>query len=195
MLIRLLSERIFWHTMNYFLSSPGVNSWMGKHYLSTCNTLQEVCYCSVLLSVRHISQKILSEFPGLIQLVTRWSCKFINSTTHVIDTSGQPVTARPRSLPPEKLRTDKSAFEEMLQFHRNRSGPAQFKLFQRKDQKMENVETIERWMQRIRLTLDLSNMRKNFALSLSSSYAERIFARSDQLFGKCQISQFSAALF
>ncbi len=59
--------------------------------------------------------KLLAEFPGLTQPTVRRPCKFIHSTTHVIETTGPPVYARARRLPPDKLKVAKANIEELLQ--------------------------------------------------------------------------------
>ena len=58
--------------------------------------------------------KLLSEFPRLTQVCSPDST-ILHDVTHHTETTGPPVTARPRRLPPERLKVAKREFEHMLQ--------------------------------------------------------------------------------
>ena len=58
--------------------------------------------------------KLLSEFPLLTQVCSPDS-PILHDVTHHIETTGPPVTARPRRLAPERLKVAKREFEHMLQ--------------------------------------------------------------------------------
>ena len=57
---------------------------------------------------------LLSEFPTLTQVCTS-DTPVQHDVTHHIETSGSPVSARPRRLAPDRLRAAKQEFEHMLQ--------------------------------------------------------------------------------
>jgi hypothetical protein len=57
---------------------------------------------------------ILSEFPALTQVNSPGN-PITHDVRHHIETSGSPVSARPRRLAPERLRVAKQEFEHMLQ--------------------------------------------------------------------------------
>ena len=54
--------------------------------------------------------KLLSKFPSLTQVCSQ-DTPILHDVTHHIDTTGPPVTARPRRLPPERLKVAKREFE------------------------------------------------------------------------------------
>lgn len=58
---------------------------------------------------------LLRDFPGLTQSNIHRPCKYKHNTTHVIETQGQPVTARARQLNAEKLKLVKEEFKELLE--------------------------------------------------------------------------------
>ena len=57
---------------------------------------------------------LLAEFPGLTKVCSP-DCPVKHEVTHHIETTGPPVSARPRRLAPERLRAAKQEFEHMLQ--------------------------------------------------------------------------------
>lgn len=57
---------------------------------------------------------LLSEFPTLSQVCPSDS-PVLHDVTHHIETTGPPVSARPRRLAPDRLRAAKQEFEHMLQ--------------------------------------------------------------------------------
>ncbi len=98
----------------------------GATSLRTKGTVESVHYSSITTIGTSEFSKILAEFPGLTQPTTRRACKFVHKTTHVIETTGQPVSARARRLPPEKLRAARTAFEEMLKLEDIRPSKSQW---------------------------------------------------------------------
>lgn len=58
--------------------------------------------------------QLLGEFPQLTR-VGPDECPIQHTVTHHIETSGAPVHARPRRLPPDKLRVARQQFEHMLE--------------------------------------------------------------------------------
>lgn len=58
--------------------------------------------------------ELLSEFPALTQICSPDS-SVKHDVTHHVETTGPPVSARPRRLAPERLRAAKQEFEHMLQ--------------------------------------------------------------------------------
>lgn len=58
--------------------------------------------------------KLLAEFPALTQVTTP-DTPVLHNVTHHIETTGPPVSARPRRLAPDRLRVAKREFEHMLQ--------------------------------------------------------------------------------
>ena len=58
--------------------------------------------------------RLLSEFPALTQ-VTALDTPLKHNITHHIETTGPPVSARPRRLAPDRLKAAKREFEHMLQ--------------------------------------------------------------------------------
>ena len=58
--------------------------------------------------------KLLSKFSSLTQVCSQ-DIPILHDVTHHIDTTGPPVTARPRRLRPERLKVAKQEFEHMLQ--------------------------------------------------------------------------------
>ena len=66
------------------------------------------------ISSSSIFDSILAEFPGVTQLCS-YDRPAKHTVTHHIVTTGPPVTARARRLPPERLRIAKDEFEHMLQ--------------------------------------------------------------------------------
>lgn len=70
-------------------------------------------------TIRSIDQKqsyhnILAEFPGTTRL-TAMKLNTKHNVEHVIETSGQPVYARARPLPPHRYNAAKLEFEDMMQ--------------------------------------------------------------------------------
>ena len=57
---------------------------------------------------------LLSDFPTLTQICSP-NTPVKHDITHHIETTGPPVSARPRRLAPDRLRTAKQEFEHMLQ--------------------------------------------------------------------------------
>ena len=57
---------------------------------------------------------LLTEFPALTQVCSLDNL-VMHDITHHIETTGPPVSARPRRLTLERLRVDKQEFEHMLQ--------------------------------------------------------------------------------
>ena len=58
---------------------------------------------------------ILTNFPSLIRLPTFTNTPVSHDVAHRIATTGQPVHAKPRRLPPERLKIAKQEFDHMLQ--------------------------------------------------------------------------------
>ena len=58
--------------------------------------------------------KLLAEFPALTQVTTP-DTPVLHNVTHHIETTGPPVSDRPRQLAPDRLRVAKREFEHMLQ--------------------------------------------------------------------------------
>ena len=58
--------------------------------------------------------KLLSEYPLLTQVCSP-DTPILHDVSHHIETTGPPVTARPRRLAPERLKVAKREFEHMLQ--------------------------------------------------------------------------------
>ena len=77
--------------------------------------VRNVEYASIS-TIDHRSRfsELLREFPELTLTSIRRECKLRHKTTHVIETQGQPVSARARRLPLEKLKSVKAKFQEML---------------------------------------------------------------------------------
>ena len=62
-----------------------------------------------------VYHSILNEFPTLTQLPVINNHPVSHDVTHRITTTGQPVHARPRRLPPERLRIARQEFDHMRQ--------------------------------------------------------------------------------
>ena len=58
--------------------------------------------------------RILQAFPDITKSTTRCEPKIQHKTEHVIETTGPPVAAKARRLPPDKLKAAKLAFQTML---------------------------------------------------------------------------------
>ena len=59
-------------------------------------------------------RKLLTEFPALTQITTP-DTPVKHDITHYVETTGPPVSARPRRLAPDRLKAAKREFEHMLQ--------------------------------------------------------------------------------
>ncbi len=84
--------------------------------LAVIGKLRDVEYTSIS-TVDHSSQlaQLLESFPRLTQATGRRECRIQHNTTHVIETTGQPITARPRRLPADKLKFTRAHFEDLIQ--------------------------------------------------------------------------------
>ena len=73
--------------------------------------------CNPSLHTKHVSHpylQLLSQFPELSQ-ITAPDTPVKHDVLHYIETTGPPVSARPRRLAPDRLRAAKREFEHMLQ--------------------------------------------------------------------------------
>jgi len=107
-----------------FLSHYGLTVDMQKSKLIDTNTrlrIQGIVSCSTSPSPSLYSRdpsnpylQLLSEFPELSQ-VTAPDTPVKHDVLHHIETTGPPVSARPRRLAPDRLKAAKREFEHMLQ--------------------------------------------------------------------------------
>lgn len=58
--------------------------------------------------------KLLADYPGITQPTARRTCKTAHNTVHLIETTGQPVFAKARRLPPEKLNFVRRMLEDLM---------------------------------------------------------------------------------
>ena len=106
-----------------FLRHYGLMVDMHKHKLIDTNThLQVQCIVSLDTSLRPTLYSkdtsnpyltLLSEFPSLTQVTTS-DAPVQHNVLHHIETTGPPVSARPRRLAPDRLKAAKREFEHML---------------------------------------------------------------------------------
>jgi len=77
----------------------------GKTLLYAVGSYVNVNYTSITsIDGNSAFSKLLAEFPGITQPTIRHECRVAHGITHMIETTCQPLTARARRLPPDKLK-------------------------------------------------------------------------------------------
>lgn len=83
--------------------------------LAVTGKLKNVEYSSIS-TIDHSAQfaQLLESFHRLTRVTGRRECRIRHNTTHIIETTGQPITARPRRLPADKLKFTRAHFEDLI---------------------------------------------------------------------------------
>lgn len=85
----------------------------GRTMLSTVGSYRDVEYYTVSSVDNSPFSRLLADFPGITRPTLR-ERKVTHNVRHVIETTGRPIRARARRLPPDELKFARAVFEDLM---------------------------------------------------------------------------------